>query len=116
MSDTHSQCMLKEGGNKILKIQAQNISVSIQYCDSWPGKGYLSRMLSMACESEFISLSTHPKNDFGQHTQIKFIHDVVQILFMIFYVIKDNKHPVSDRAMIRARSDCLYSLIMCKHF
>lgn len=70
----------------------------------------------MACESEFISLSTHPKNDFGQHTQIKSIHDVVQILFMIFYVIKGNKHPVSDKAMIRARSDCLYSLIMCKHF
>ena len=42
----------------------------------------------MALESEFISLSSHPKNDFGQHIQIKFIHDVVQILFMIFYVIK----------------------------
>lgn len=51
-------------------------------------KGYLSRMLSMALESEFISLSSHPKNDFGQHIQIKFIHDVVQILFTIFYVIK----------------------------
>ena len=67
-------------------------------------------MLSTVLESEFISLFIYPKNDFGQHTQIKFIHDVVHILFMSFYVIKGNKHPVSDRAMIRARSDYLYSL------
>lgn len=29
----------------------------------------------MVLESEFISLFIYPKNDFGQHTQIKFIHD-----------------------------------------